>query len=201
MYLARTRGGRAVAVKVARAELAAVLDFGITRAVESTRLTATGTAFGTPGFLSPEQALGHEVTGAADMFALGAVLVAAAGGSAWGEGTPMGLMYRSVHEPPNLAAVPAPLAGLVARCLAKDPAARPTATELLDLLTEQTPRPAPARTPYPRPRPHPRRRRPSWPRFRPTRPRPRSRPSRGSVRRSRTSCRRSNSPTGSPVSS
>ncbi|MEV6291212.1 serine/threonine-protein kinase [Streptomyces sp. NPDC051896] len=105
-----------------------VLDFGIARAVESTRLTATGAAFGTSGFLAPEQALGHDVTGAADMFALGAVLVAAAGGSAWGEGTPMGLMYRSVHEPPDLAAVPAPLAGLVARCLAKDPAARPTAT-------------------------------------------------------------------------
>ncbi|MGV4984729.1 serine/threonine-protein kinase [Streptomyces sp. NRAIS4] len=126
-----------------------VLDFGIARAVESTRLTATGTAFGTPGFLAPEQALGHDVSGAADVFALGAVLVAAAGGSAWGEGTPMGLMYRSVHEPPNLAAVPAPLAGLVARCLAKDPAARPTPTELLDLLTDAAPAPAPAPAPVP----------------------------------------------------
>ncbi|WP_369389000.1 serine/threonine-protein kinase [Streptomyces sp. CG1] len=125
-----------------------VLDFGISRAVESTRLTATGTAFGTPGFLAPEQALGHDVTGAADVFALGAVLVAAAGGSAWGEGTPMGLMYRSVHEQPNLAAVPAGLAGLVARCLAKDPAARPTPTELLDLLTDGTPVPFPAEASY-----------------------------------------------------
>ncbi|MFI2199875.1 serine/threonine-protein kinase [Streptomyces sp. NPDC020192] len=128
-----------------------VLDFGIARAVESTRLTATGTAFGTPGFLAPEQALGHDVTGAADVFALGAVLVAAAGGSAWGEGTPMGLMYRSVHEPPDLAAVPAGLAGLVARCLAKDPADRPTPTELLDRLTDETREPAhtPAYSPAP----------------------------------------------------
>ncbi|MFD8390954.1 hypothetical protein ACFV2N_17570 [Streptomyces sp. NPDC059680] len=58
------------------------MDGLLARVVESTRLTATGTA---------------------DMFAPGAVLVAAAGGSAWGEGTPMGLLYRSVHEPPDLA--------------------------------------------------------------------------------------------------
>ncbi|MFJ4519929.1 serine/threonine-protein kinase [Streptomyces sp. NPDC088810] len=127
-----------------------VLDFGIARAVESTRLTATGTAFGTPGFLAPEQALGHDVTGAADVFALGAVLVAAAGGSAWGEGTPMGLMYRSVHEPPDLSAVPAGLADLVQACLAKEPADRPTPSALLDRLTEPAPQPArPAAPPYP----------------------------------------------------
>ncbi|MFF7973400.1 protein kinase [Streptomyces sp. NPDC007905] len=136
-----------------------VLDFGIARAVESTRFTATGTAFGTPGFLAPEQALGHDVTGAADVFALGAVLVAAAGGSAWGEGTPMGLMYRSVHEPPNVSAVPAGLVELVAACLAKDPAARPTPTELLDRLTGEpagTARPgAPSYTPTLAARPAP----------------------------------------------
>ncbi|MFF9085273.1 serine/threonine-protein kinase [Streptomyces sp. NPDC014991] len=127
-----------------------VLDFGIARAVESTRLTATGTAFGTPGFLAPEQALGHDVTGAADVFALGAVLVAAAGGTAWGEGTPMGLMYRSVHEPPDLSAVPAALADVVAACLAKEPADRPTPSALLDRLTGSAPLPAhPLAPPYP----------------------------------------------------
>ncbi|MBY8844804.1 serine/threonine-protein kinase [Streptomyces sp. SP2-10] len=113
-----------------------VLDFGISRAVESNRLTATGTAFGTPGFLAPEQALGHDVTGAADVFALGAVLVAAAGGSPWGEGTPMGLMYRSVHEPPDVSAVPAALVDVVSACLAKEPADRPSPSALLDLLTD-----------------------------------------------------------------
>ncbi|MEU0332992.1 serine/threonine-protein kinase [Streptomyces sp. NPDC006193] len=132
-----------------------VIDFGIARAVESTRLTATGTAFGTPGFLAPEQALGHDVTGAADVFALGAVLVAAAGGSAWGEGTPMGLMYRSVHEPPDVSAVPAGLVDLVAACLAKDPAARPTPTALLDRLTDPAPQPPGPRTPPAPPPPAP----------------------------------------------
>ncbi|MET7642301.1 serine/threonine-protein kinase [Streptomyces sp. NPDC005426] len=110
-----------------------VLDFGIARALESTRLTATGMAFGTPGFLAPEQAQGQEVSGAADVFALGAVLVAAAGGSAFGAGTPMGMMYRSVHEAPDLAAVPEGLRPVVAACLAKEPGRRPTPEGLLDL--------------------------------------------------------------------
>ncbi|MFJ3295541.1 serine/threonine-protein kinase [Streptomyces bacillaris] len=118
-----------------------VLDFGIARALESTRLTATGTAFGTPGFLAPEQAQGLEVGGAADVFALGAVLVAAAGGSAFGAGTPMGLMYRSVHEPADLDAVPEELRPVVRACLAKEPERRPTPAQLLDLF-------APEATPY-----------------------------------------------------
>ncbi|MGA5191940.1 protein kinase domain-containing protein [Streptomyces exfoliatus] len=116
-----------------------VLDFGIARAVESTRLTATGSAFGTPGYLAPEQALGEEVTGAADVFALGAVLVAAAGGRPFGDGTPMGLMYRAVHEAPDLTAVPAGLRGLVGACLAKAPGERPTPGEILDAVAGTSP--------------------------------------------------------------
>ncbi|MGW0671846.1 serine/threonine-protein kinase [Streptomyces sp. NPDC002746] len=115
-----------------------VLDFGIAKALESPRLTATGMAFGTPGFLAPEQAQGQEVGPAADVFALGAVLVAAAGGSAFGAGTPMGMMYRSVHEPPDLTAVPDGLRPVVASCLAKSPGQRPTLGHLLDLIAPAT---------------------------------------------------------------
>ncbi|MFJ8849803.1 serine/threonine-protein kinase [Streptomyces sp. NPDC102437] len=108
-----------------------VLDFGIARAVEGTRLTADRAAIGTPGFIAPEQAQGLEVTGACDMFALGAVLVAAAGGSAFGEGQVFGLLYRAVHEEADVSAVPADLRPLVAACLRKEPELRPTPEKLV----------------------------------------------------------------------
>ncbi|WP_228312878.1 serine/threonine-protein kinase [Streptomyces fungicidicus] len=111
-----------------------VVDFGIARAVEGTRLTMTGIAVGTPGFLAPEQAEGLPVSPAADIFALGAVLVAAAGGSAFGDGTPASLMYRSVHHQPDLTALPPALRDTVIACMTKNAQQRPTAEQLLDML-------------------------------------------------------------------
>ncbi|PJE97428.1 serine/threonine protein kinase [Streptomyces carminius] len=114
-----------------------VLDFGIARAVGSTRPNAAGAAYGTPGFLAPEQARGHAVTSAADVFALGAVLVSAAGGSAFGEGSPSALLYRSAHHGADVSAVPEGLRPVVAACLAKDPEDRPGTGLLLDWFTEE----------------------------------------------------------------
>lgn len=51
-----------------------IVDFGIARAAEATALTEVGTVLGTAAYLSPEQALGEEVTSAADVYSLGAVL-------------------------------------------------------------------------------------------------------------------------------
>jgi eukaryotic-like serine/threonine-protein kinase len=51
-----------------------IADFGIARVAESTGLTQAGTILGTAAYLSPEQALGEEVTSAADVYSLGAVL-------------------------------------------------------------------------------------------------------------------------------
>jgi eukaryotic-like serine/threonine-protein kinase len=51
-----------------------IADFGIARAAEATRLTQIGSVLGTAAYLSPEQALGEEVTAAADIYSLGCVL-------------------------------------------------------------------------------------------------------------------------------
>ncbi|MCX5388617.1 serine/threonine-protein kinase [Streptomyces sp. NBC_00094] len=110
-----------------------VLDFGIARALEESRLTTDGVVVGTAGYHSPEQALGRPVTGASDVFALGAVLVSASGGSAFGHGSPAGLMYRVVHEDPDVSTVPPSLRPVVLACLRKEPFRRPSPLELLDL--------------------------------------------------------------------
>jgi serine/threonine protein kinase len=109
-----------------------VLDFGIAKALESVDLTATGMFVGTPGFLSPEQIEGREAMPASDVFALGSVLVyAATGEGPFGTGEVPGLLYRAVHTDPDLDRVPDELRPLAARCLVRDPDARPTPADLL----------------------------------------------------------------------
>ncbi|MFH8518683.1 serine/threonine-protein kinase [Streptomyces gelaticus] len=125
---------------------ARVLDFGIAHALEGTRLTSDGVVVGTAGYHSPEQAQGHPVTGACDIFALGAVLVAAAGGSAFGSGSAYGLMYRVVHDDADVSAVPESLRPLVLACLRKAPGSRPTPRRLLDLCADRAHRPDTAAT-------------------------------------------------------
>jgi serine/threonine protein kinase len=110
-----------------------VIDFGISRAAESTTLTQTGLTIGSPGFMSPEQAIGTEVGPPSDIFSLGTVLAfAATGKGPFGGGTTASLLYRVVHETPDLDGVPAAVRPLIERCLVKDPAQRPTAVALLD---------------------------------------------------------------------
>ncbi|AXE78124.1 serine/threonine-protein kinase [Streptomyces atratus] len=111
-----------------------VIDFGIAYAADATSLTGSGVTIGTPSFMAPEQAAGRRVTPATDIFALGQVAAYAATGSpAFGEGTSHGVLYRIVHEEPDLTAVPEKLVELVTRCLAKDPEARPSIAEIIAL--------------------------------------------------------------------
>ncbi|MEU5884592.1 PQQ-binding-like beta-propeller repeat protein [Spirillospora sp. NPDC047279] len=112
-----------------------VIDFGISRAIDATALTADGQVVGSAGYMSPEHVAGRELTPASDVFALGAVLAfAATGSSPFGTGSFHVLMFRARHEPPQLDRVPPGLAGIVAACLDKDPSRRPTPERLQSLL-------------------------------------------------------------------
>ncbi|GAA1456325.1 serine/threonine-protein kinase [Nocardiopsis exhalans] len=115
-----------------------VIDFGIARAVEGTVLTKTGQSFGTPSYTSPEQVIGKTVGPAADVFSLAGVVVYAATGQApFGSGKAAELMARVVGGRADLHEVPENLRPLLGRCLAKDPAERPTADELVQLLSAE----------------------------------------------------------------
>ncbi|MFI8904856.1 protein kinase [Streptomyces albidoflavus] len=129
-------------------EGATVIDFGVARATEQSQLTRSGMVVGTPAYMAPEQATTRrDLTGAVDVFALGSVIAYAAGGNPpFGEESGPAVLYRIVHEEPDLEAVreldPA-LADLVTACLAKDPEARPTAPELVRRASEHGPFTAP----------------------------------------------------------
>ncbi|MEV5356488.1 serine/threonine-protein kinase [Streptomyces sp. NPDC052693] len=109
-----------------------LIDFGIARATDGTAsLTSTGVSVGSPGYMSPEQILGKGVTGAADVFSLGAVLAYAATGEPPFPGdSSAALLYKVVHEEPELGLLDGELRSLTAACLAKDPDARPAPGEL-----------------------------------------------------------------------
>ncbi|MFF7588653.1 serine/threonine-protein kinase [Kitasatospora purpeofusca] len=110
-----------------------LIDFGITRALDSTAgLTRSGQVFGSPGFMSPEQVNGLPAGPAGDVFSLGAVLAFAATGTMpFGSGVsaPV-LLYRVLHEEPDLSGLSGPLYAVIRACLAKDPAARPAPGQL-----------------------------------------------------------------------
>ncbi|MGP3971150.1 protein kinase domain-containing protein [Streptomyces sp. 6N223] len=116
-----------------------LIDFGISRALAaSRRLTESGVVLGSPPFMAPEQLTGSgEVTEAADVFALGAVVAFAATGHSPFEagglpgGDPLAVAYRVVHEEPDLSDVPDSLRDLVSLCLAKDPERRPEVAAVL----------------------------------------------------------------------
>lgn len=110
-----------------------LIDFGIARATDGTAsLTSTGVSVGSPGYMSPEQILGKGVTGASDVFSLGAVTAFAATGRPPFTGDNSAtLLYKVVHEPPELDGIPAgELRELIASCLAKAAAERPAPEDL-----------------------------------------------------------------------
>ncbi|MEY7977634.1 serine/threonine-protein kinase [Streptomyces pilosus] len=110
-----------------------VIDFGISRPRDSELRTETGKLIGTPPFMAPEQfRRPREVGPAADVFALGSLMVhATTGRGPFDSDSPYVVAYQVVHDDPDLTGVPESLAPLVLRCLAKEPDERPTPDELM----------------------------------------------------------------------
>jgi predicted Ser/Thr protein kinase len=124
-------------VLLTRRGMAKIADFGIARAYNSLthRLTTSGSAIGTPAYMAPEQALNEPLGPYTDLYALGVVIYELLSGRPpFAAGTPLGVLYRHVHEPvPSLADVlprPQPeLSEWVTWLLDKDPAQRPQSAQ------------------------------------------------------------------------
>jgi Protein kinase domain len=117
-----------------------IIDFGISHPADSADPTRTGGIIGSPGFMSPEQARGDPVGPASDIFCLGSVLAyAATGEPPFGVGPPSALLYRVVYGEASTVNIPQELRPLIANCLVRDPAARPTTDELLAEVGDSTP--------------------------------------------------------------
>ncbi|MGB0190084.1 MAG: serine/threonine-protein kinase [Nocardioides sp.] len=119
-------------------------DFGIARLLGDTaRHTRTGTAIGTAAYLAPEQVRGEDVTGAADTYALGLVLLEALTGRRAFPGSPTEAALARLQRDPEVPAdLPGGWAALLAAMTAADPAHRVGIAEAADLLASGVPAPA-----------------------------------------------------------
>jgi len=135
---------------------ALVTDFGIARAIEAAggdgTQTATGFAIGTPAYMAPEQVTGDkDADHRVDIYAAGLVMYELLEGrqAYTGDSIRQVVLARLTHDPAPIARSDCPpqLARLVARCLARDPAARPESAEaiLAELDEKSAARPARSR--------------------------------------------------------
>jgi eukaryotic-like serine/threonine-protein kinase len=110
-------------------------DFGIARIVDATRVTATGVVVGTAAYMAPEQVRGEPVGPAADVYALGLLLLEAITGRREYDGNALESALARLHRPPRVPAdVPDPLAVTLRRMTALEPADRPSAAEVAEVL-------------------------------------------------------------------
>lgn len=122
---------------------ALITDFGLARAADDASVTQSGWLAGTPHYMSPEQTRGEELDGRSDLFSLGSVLYfLATGREPFRAEQGLAVLRKIAHEeplPPNQVQprIPRPLARLIQRLLAKDPARRFSTAEELHAVLEQ----------------------------------------------------------------
>ncbi|WP_156046163.1 serine/threonine-protein kinase [Herbidospora cretacea] len=108
-----------------------VIDFGIAKALDQVNATASQ-VMGTPAYMSPEQVGGRPVGPETDIFAWAATMVfAASGKNAFGQDTIPAILNRIINHQPDLSELPVSLRALAASCLDKNPANRPTASDIM----------------------------------------------------------------------
>jgi len=119
-------------------------DFGLVKSLLNQGLTTTGSTFGTPEYMAPEQILGRELTPSADLYSLGVVAYQMLTGNVPFQGnTPYEIQENHVHTPPPdivaiNAALPAEFTGIFAKILAKKPGERyATAREFIQELDKK----------------------------------------------------------------
>lgn len=121
-------------------ETALITDFGLARTVDDATMTRTGTIAGTPEYMSPEQAQGKTFDCASDVFSLGSLLYTlCTGDRPFRAKTTFGVLRKITDEEPKSIRdinpqIPAWLCSLIASMHLKDPAQRPTASQVRDQL-------------------------------------------------------------------
>ncbi|MCW7944947.1 protein kinase [Streptomyces hygroscopicus] len=134
-------------VLLGRHERVVLTDFGIAQIEGETSLTDTGGFVGSPEYIAPERVLGRRPDPASDLWSLGVVLYAATEGVSPFRRTNTPATLQSVlHSTPAApASAGGPLADAINGLLNKDPAHRPTAAEVRELLEKAARPPQPAR--------------------------------------------------------
>jgi serine/threonine protein kinase len=114
-----------------------LIDFGLARVAEDSRITMTGWLLGTPGYLAPEILYGDDATIASDVHAWAATVAYAGTGRApFGRGPSVAVMDRVRRGEHDLAGLDPDVLELVEEALAPEPADRPTLEEVRDWLED-----------------------------------------------------------------
>lgn len=115
-------------------------DFGISRFLDASRITASGFVVGTPAYLAPEQVRGADVGTAADVYALGLVLLECVTGHREYDGGAVEAALARLHRAPEVPRrLPQPMRTLLSEMLATDPARRPSADRVAATLSARSP--------------------------------------------------------------